>query len=203
MRVLEIFDSIQGEGTWAGVPMTFVRLAGCNGPSWNLGCALWCDTRNSWDLAGGDDLQVAEVASRVAMPRVCVTGGEPMLQGAEVAELAALLRLRGVRVHLETNGILPPPPGPALDWVTVSPKPPDYRVAPGFAGRLDELKVVVDAGFRIEVAESLAAAHPTAVMCLQPEAGGGARAVSAAVSAVLAHPSWRLSVQVHALLGLR
>lgn len=203
MRVLEIFDSIQGEGTWAGVPMTFVRLAGCNGPLWGLGCSRWCDTRGSWDLTGGDDLQVTEVARRVTMPRVCVTGGEPMLQGAEVAELAALLRLRGVRVHLETNGILPPPPGPALDWVTVSPKPPDYRIAPGFAVRLDELKVVVDGDFRVEVAECLAAAHPAAAMCLQPEAEGGAETISAAVSAVLAHPSWRLSVQLHTLLGLR
>lgn len=203
MRVLEIFDSIQGEGTWAGVPMTFVRLAGCNGPLWGLGCSLWCDTRGSWDLKGGHDLQATEVASRVTMPRVCVTGGEPMLQGAEVAELAALMRTRGVRVHLETNGVLPPSPGPALDWVCVSPKPPDYRVAPGFAGKVDELKVVVDGDFRVEVAERLAEAHPTAAICLQPEAGGGAETVSIAVSAVLAHPSWRLSVQLHMLLGLR
>ena len=203
MRVLEIFDSIQGEGTWAGVPMTFVRLAGCNGPLWGLGCSVWCDTRGSWDLTGGDDLQVTEVAARVTMPRVCVTGGEPMLQGAEVAELAALLWPRGVRVHLETNGTLPPPPGPTLDWVTVSPKPPEYRVAPGFAGRVHELKVVVDGDFRVEIAERLAAAHPGAAMCLQPEAGGGPETTSAAVSAVLAHPSWRLSVQLHVLLGLR
>jgi len=203
MRVIEIFDSIQGEGVWAGVPMTFVRLAGCNAPLWKLGCSLWCDTRGSWDPTAGVDFSAAEVASRVTMPRVCITGGEPMLQGAEVARLAALLRLQGVRVHVETNGTLPPPPGPALDWTTVSPKPPDYRVAPGFAGRVDELKVVVDGGFRAEVAERLAAAHPAAAMCLQPEAGGGAEMVAAAVTAVLAHPSWRLSAQVHALLGLR
>ena len=63
--------------------------------------------------------------------------------------------------------------------------------------------MVVDGGFRVEVAESLSAAHPGAAMCLQPEAGGGAESVSTAVSAVLAHPSWRLSVQLHTLLGLR
>jgi Organic radical activating enzymes len=202
VRVFEIFDSLQGEGVWTGVPMTFVRLAGCNGPLWGLSCSLWCDTRDSWDPAAGADLQVERVAERVTMPRVCLTGGEPMLQGAEVAELAVLLRRRGVLMHLETNGILPLPPGPDLDWVTVSPKPPEYRVAPGFAGRVDELKVVVDGGFRAEVAEALAAAHPAAVMCLQPEAGGGAEAVASAVAAVCAHPTWRLSVQLHKVLGL-
>lgn len=202
MRVFEIFDSLQGEGVWTGVPMTFVRLAGCNGPLWGLGCCQWCDTRDSWDPAAGADLQVECVAERVTMPRVCLTGGEPMLQGAEVAQLAALLRPKGVRMHLETNGTLPLPPGPALDWVTVSPKPPDYRVAPGWAGRVNELKVVVDQVFRAEVAEALAVAHPAAVMCLQPEAGGGAEAIATAVAVVCAHPTWRLSVQLHKVLGL-
>lgn len=202
MRVFEIFDSLQGEGVWTGVPMTFVRLAGCNGPLWGLACSEWCDTRDGWDPVGGADLQVAQVAKQITMPRVCVTGGEPMLQGAEVAQLAAILRSRDVRVHLETNGTLPLPPGPALDWVTVSPKPPDYRVAPGFAGRVDELKIVADEGFRAEAAEVLAAAYPSAVMCLQPEAGGGADTIAAAVAAVFAHPTWRLSVQLHKVLGL-
>ena len=44
MRIIEIFDSLQGEGVWTGTPMTFVRLAGCNAPEEALDCVRWCDT---------------------------------------------------------------------------------------------------------------------------------------------------------------
>ena len=47
VRVLEIFDSLQGEGYWTGTPMTFVRLAGCNASGLRLACTRWCDTRES------------------------------------------------------------------------------------------------------------------------------------------------------------
>lgn len=224
MRVLEIFDSLQGEGVWSGTPMTFVRLAGCNAPSLGLACVRWCDTTESWDPLGGGDLTVAEVAMQVRLRRVCVTGGEPLAQAADVASLVELLHERGVRVHLETNGTLPPQfaavgvplcdPAPGVgavgrdddrapDWVVVSPKPPLYRVAPEWAGRVDELKFVVDDAFAPSCAEDLARRHPRAVVCLQPEAGEGEAGMRRASAAVLAHPEWRLSLQVHKMLGLR
>ena len=53
LRVLEIFDSIQGEGHWTGTPMTFVRLAGCNAVELGLDCAHWCDTSGSWHRDDG------------------------------------------------------------------------------------------------------------------------------------------------------
>lgn len=206
MRVLEIFHSLQGEGVWAGTPMTFVRFAGCNAPLVGLDCVDWCDTSSSWDPEAGEDLSVADVLGRVGeggLLRACLTGGEPLLQGEEFAELVLLLQLEGRVVHVETNGTLAMPGVVLPDWVTVSPKPPEYGVAEGLHGAVDELKFVVDAGFRVGVAETLAAAHPTAAVCLQPEYSAFETNVGAAIEAVMTHPTWRLSLQIHRLLGLR
>lgn len=206
MRVLEIFHSLQGEGVWAGTPMSFVRFAGCNAPHLGLGCLEWCDTAGSWDVDAGDILSAEAVLRAVregGLPRVCLTGGEPLLQGEGFAELVGLLQAEGVTVHVETNGTLAAPGGVRPDWVTVSPKPPDYRVAEGLRESVDELKFVVSGDFRVEAAEELAAAHPEAQVCLQPEYSRFEDSAPAAVAAVMAHPDWRLSLQIHRLLGLR
>ena len=169
--MIEIFDSLQGEGYWTGVPMTFVRLAGCNAPELGLNCLNWCDTPESWDPAAGEGMEAAEIVGRVRLPRLCLTGGEPLLQGDGVAELLAEAHRRGIRVHVETNGSV----GPVseFDWATVSPKPPRYLVAPGWKGRVDELKLVADEHLDAAAAERLAAAHPEAVVFIQPEYGEG------------------------------
>jgi 7-carboxy-7-deazaguanine synthase len=207
LRVLEIFDSLQGEGYWSGVPMTFVRLAGCNAPDLGLGCVPWCDTPASWDVSAGEEMATEDVASSCGLPRLCLTGGEPLLQVDGVAELVLEAHRRGMRVHLETNGTVDS--ACDFDWVTVSPKPPGYLTAESWDGRIDELKLVVDEDMDAARAERLAAAHAGAIICLQPEYGGGpvdsrGRAnAERAVALVMSHPEWRLSLQIHKFLGLR
>jgi 7-carboxy-7-deazaguanine synthase len=101
LRVSEIFYSIQGESTHAGLPCVFVRLAGCN-----LRCR-WCDT--AYAFHGGREMAVAEVMALVEgypCSLVEVTGGEPLLQPDAVPLMEELLR-RGRRVLLETSGSLP------------------------------------------------------------------------------------------------
>ncbi len=101
LRVTEIFHSIQGESTHAGLPCAFVRLTGCN-----LRCR-WCDT--AYAFTGGRSMSVAEVVAEVdgfGCPLVEVTGGEPLLQPDSIPLMAELLR-RGYRVLLETGGSLP------------------------------------------------------------------------------------------------
>jgi 7-carboxy-7-deazaguanine synthase len=196
LRVTEIFDSLQGEGYWTGVPMTFVRLAGCNASDLGLGCVRWCDTPGSWDSAAGEELEIDEIVGRVRLPRLCLTGGEPLLQVGGVVGLTVAAHRRGIRVHLETNGTLDPclalgpaalerrralaertgEPGGAergFDWATVSPKPPHYLVAPGWTGMIDELKLVVDDRLDAATAERLSARYPGAIVCIQPEYKGG------------------------------
>jgi 7-carboxy-7-deazaguanine synthase len=101
MFITEIFKSIQGEGTRAGLPCIFVRLTGCN-----LRCT-WCDT--AYAFHGGKKMSVDEVRARVdelaggAVPLVELTGGEPLLQ-EEIYPLAEKLLVAGYTVMIETSG---------------------------------------------------------------------------------------------------
>jgi 7-carboxy-7-deazaguanine synthase len=110
MFITEIFKSIQGEGTRAGLPCIFVRLTGCN-----LRCT-WCDT--AYAFHGGKKLSVEEVLARVEelagggapehgamtkVPIVEITGGEPLLQ-EEVYPLAEALLQAGHTLLVETSG---------------------------------------------------------------------------------------------------
>lgn len=98
MRVLEIFDSVQGEGREQGLWTRFLRLAGCN-----LACE-WCDTPHSRDPSAGQDMAVADVVRALqGASRVCITGGEPLLQEGALNEVAAQLTMP---VVVETNGSL-------------------------------------------------------------------------------------------------
>ncbi len=210
MRVVEVFDSLQGEGLWVGTPMTFVRLAGCNAPDLGLGCVRWCDTKYAWQPGTGEDRPIEDVAAAVKLPRCCLTGGEPLLQGAEVACLIEALHRRGVAVHLETNGTLELGTEAHPDWITVSPKPPAYTVAPRLAARADEIKLVVDEPLAARGApvvaglvESIIAPRSGLHISLQPEASGGVELARRVAGLVLANPTWRLSVQLHTILGLR
>jgi len=101
LRVNEIFHSIQGESTRAGLPFVFVRLTGCN-----LRC-VWCDT--AYAFHEGSPMTVDAVLAAVAgwdCPRVLVTGGEPLLQEDTIPLLEALVA-RGYEVQIETGGSLP------------------------------------------------------------------------------------------------
>jgi 7-carboxy-7-deazaguanine synthase len=110
MFITEIFKSIQGEGTRAGLPCIFVRLTGCN-----LRCT-WCDT--AYAFHGGKKMTVAGVIARVdelagrkdsrhgsdaTVPLVELTGGEPLLQ-EEIYPLAEQLLAAGYTVMIETSG---------------------------------------------------------------------------------------------------
>ena len=98
LKVNEIFVSIQGESSFTGLPFAFVRLTGCD-----LRCA-YCDTKYAYDE--GEFLSIDEIIQKVQsfeVQRVCVTGGEPMLQQETLALLRKLCNLQFI-VTLETNG---------------------------------------------------------------------------------------------------
>ena len=131
----EIFASLQGEGRSAGLPCTFVRLSRCN-----LACT-WCDTAYTWRFEGDnrphrDDITFERKANQVVLSeedvaarimalggnRLVITGGEPLLQGAQLARMVSLLD--GHTVEIETNGTVAPHPAlaPLVSQYNVSPK---------------------------------------------------------------------------------
>ena len=100
LRVTEIFHSIQGESTWAGLPCTFVRLTGCP-----LRCA-WCDT--AYAFSGGKRLSFDEILAEVrghGCGLVELTGGEPLAQAGAFTLVDRLLE-EGLTVLVETSGAI-------------------------------------------------------------------------------------------------
>ena len=100
LTVNEIYKSLQGESSRAGLPCVLVRLTGCN-----LRCE-WCDTQHAWN--DGEAMTVDDICGRVAeldCRRVLVTGGEPLTQAASL-ELLQRLCDAGYETSLETNGTL-------------------------------------------------------------------------------------------------
>ena len=108
LRLTEIFFSLQGEASRAGLPTVFVRLTGCP-----LRCT-WCDT--TYSFTGGEAASIESVLAEVAKypaREVCVTGGEPLAQ-KECLPLLSALCDAGYNVALETSG--------ALDIAAVDPR---------------------------------------------------------------------------------
>jgi 7-carboxy-7-deazaguanine synthase len=106
MKISEIFYSIQGEGIEIGLPTVFVRLFACD-----LRCD-WCDSmyavegRDFKEMSVGD---VRDIIETFKCKRICITGGEPLLQRAELEELAYGLVREGYKILLETSGHKDPP----------------------------------------------------------------------------------------------
>lgn len=107
MRISEIFYSVQGEGVEIGLPTVFVRLFACD-----LRCD-WCDSMyavEGKDFKEQSIEEVRNVIEKFNCKRVCITGGEPLLHGTDLEDLANELLRRGYRILLETSGHKTPPP---------------------------------------------------------------------------------------------
>ncbi len=175
LRLTEIFHSLQGEASRAGLPTVFVRLTGCP-----LRC-VWCDT--TYSFTGGEPATVASVLAEVAqypVRQVCVTGGEPLAQ-KECLPLLSALCDAGYDVSLETSG--------ALDIAAVDPrvarimdlKAPDSGESDknrwenlAFLTPRDEIKIVVASRADYEWAREAIRTHKLDTICpvlLSPAAG--------------------------------
>jgi 7-carboxy-7-deazaguanine synthase len=122
MQIIEIYKSLQGESTYAGLPCVFVRLTGCN-----LRCT-WCDSE--YTFQGGRKMTIGEVLDEVTHLSpggglVEITGGEPMLQEREAVPLMQALLEEGYKILLETSGERPLERVPADVIKIVDVKCPD------------------------------------------------------------------------------
>lgn len=188
--IVEVFESIQGEGAFLGLGASFIRLAGCN-----LRCS-WCDTKHSFDVQAASLLSVDAILGtwRFTQPLVVITGGEPTLH--DLGPMVRALKKLGKYVTLETNGTNPVPDEWGIDWVTVSPKPgSNYAIN----CRADELKYVVDDDFEIGVIQTERV--PLRHIYLQVESGRPESAARA-FTLVTMNPDLqlRVGVQLHKIL---
>jgi len=118
MNICEIFYSLQGESTYAGLPCIFIRLAGCN-----LRCK-YCDTPQSYE--DGKEYSIDAILSELSQYNcklVEITGGEPLLQ-TEIIALMEQLNKAGYQILLETNGSQSIQPVPAFVHIIIDVKLP-------------------------------------------------------------------------------
>ena len=189
----EIFHSLQGEGYNTGTASVFIRFSGCN-----LHCHF-CDTQHLNHTMMSLPQLVEEVMKYPGAPLIVLTGGEPSLYVDE--ELIKALKLTGKRIAIETNGTRLLPRG--IDWITLSPKQ-------GFEGdnkpcllqQCDELKVVYT-GQELSQYDYINARHRYLQPCFVDDERQRELNIQSCVNAVLTHPTWRLSLQTHRLLGIR
>lgn len=200
--VKEMFGpTLQGEGAHAGRAVVFLRFAACN-----LDCT-GCDT--DFSPEGSQRYTADEIVARLReldlghTRRVIVTGGEPTLQWDH--ELSAAVRGAGFVVHMESNGTRPL--GGQVDWLTVSPKPQYHptsiSLVPARDLPVNELKVVVDDTVDVAVLDGYAARYRCAHYFVQPWMDAKyEHNLARTISLIHDRPAWRLSLQIHKIVGV-
>ena len=202
MRVAEIFRSLQGEGRDQGLITTFIRLTGCN-----LDCR-WCDTR--YARSGGEDRTRDEVLAEVhalGCRRICITGGEPLLQARELLPLLSALHHAGYVIGIETNGTLDFRPFQPFASICMDVKCPssgeesDLSLLAHLKGE-DSVKFVVAGEEDCEYARRIIGEHPIrAEILLSPVFGTDCRAIADYV--LTQDLPARFQLQLHRILGVR
>lgn len=200
LKISEIFYSIQGEGLYTGTPSIFIRFAGCN-----LNC-IFCDTPQR-DTINSElsPIQVIEVVEHVAQTkkkcrRVVLTGGEPGYQSlSALTQLCQLLHEKEYIIAIETNGTLPLPLLD-LDWITVSPKTPVDKL---WLSGAHEIKIILAKNMPLP---NLGTKFCNAIKFVQPMADKNIlnmENIEWCVNIVRQNPGWRLSMQLHKIIGIQ
>src|SRR5579862_5803483 len=213
MQITEIYKSIQGESTYAGLPCIFVRLTGCN-----LRCS-WCDSE--YTFSGGHRMTVEEIVGEVEQLSpsglVEITGGEPMLQEREAVPLMQRLLDEGYSVLLETSGERPLEQVPKGVVKIVDVKCPHSGEPNTFRAEnletldsTDEVKFVVSDRTDYEFAREFVTRHELArrvnAVLFSPAFGkdaNGARDASHCLLDPRELAEWMLADDVPARLGLQ
>jgi organic radical activating enzyme len=197
--VKEMFGpTLQGEGAHAGRACVFLRFAACN-----LSCD-WCDTDFAPD--GATRMTAGEIVARLTeldtndARVVIVTGGEPTLQWD--ADVEQAIHAAGFRIHMESNGTRAPEA--PVDWLTVSPKPQFHTKSLALVEvHASEVKVVIDDTVDTATLDGYVTRYRAQHYFVQPCMDARYQHhLARTLELVQARPQWRLSLQLHKILGV-
>jgi 7-carboxy-7-deazaguanine synthase len=186
-----------------GVPALFIRFSGCN-----LKCAF-CDTKYAWQA--GQEMTIDSICEKIKKNRadfpaqwVCLTGGEPLFQN--IGGLVQLLKAENLKIQVETNATFFR--RMAVDWYTISPKPPDYFYQPDYKKRAKEIKIVVTEGLDLGPVKKLRREFPekTPILLLprSNSKASGKLAVKLLKQAMKENVgNVRMTAQIHKIFGWR
>lgn len=218
LPVNEIFETIQGEATFTGMPAMFVRLQGCV-----VGCP-WCDTKHTWSLDPANRVSATDMLNKRSdaptyaalapgelmnviekgWPRhVVITGGEPCEY--DLTQLTAAIIEGGRTVQIETSGTREVN-ADRRAWITLSPKidmPGGLPLLESAMVRADELKMPVGKPADVVRLRTLLNDHPGFIgaVWLQP-LSQNEKATQLCVEAATVN-GWRVSIQTHKFIGVR
>jgi len=190
LRVVEIFYSIQGEGSFSGCPCVFVRLHGCN-----LDCS-WCDEPlHKGSYESFTSKEVVEKILKFPTKYIVITGGEPSLNN--INDFIDALHVEGYHVAVETNGYRLANIKNA-DHITYSPKDWDALHVEGFS----EYKFVVGVDSKIEKILNLKTKKTIYIQPINFKDRVNKKNTDFCIELVKKYPHLRLSVQLHKYLGV-
>lgn len=192
-KLVEIFESLQGEGRNTGRPCVFVRFAGCN-----LACP-WCDT----DVGERFSMTLEELLNEITTYKaktVVLTGGEPtLIEGAP--ELVAALKRLGYYIAVETNATVDADWLQFVDYVACSPKAEfPEKIA---LKKANEVRVVASNDSVIEFCKKVKDSIEADDYYVSPCDHDGEIDFATAKSVLNQLEGWSLSVQLHKILGFR
>jgi len=220
LKVNEVFQSLQGEGSFTGVPSIFVRLQGCP-----VGCS-WCDTKHTWEINLEEETTADKVMQQdfespewfsstkealfalfdtqgYVAKHIVLTGGEPCMY--DLTEFTRLAHSKGYSTQIETSGTFEILTSEDT-WVTVSPKinmQGGYKIRSDALVRANEIKHPVAMQKHIDELDLLLASMEQSslpLIYLQP-ISQQKRATDLAVKTCIQR-NWRLSLQMHKYIGL-
>lgn len=197
-RIVEIFETLQGEGFNTGMPSIFIRFGKCN-----LACP-WCDTNfNQYETKTLADIM--QVVKGFSAKNIIITGGEPTIQ-PDLTYLLDTLKAEGYFIAIETNGLKPVPP--QIDYIATSPKrlyQKNYlKHHIPFA---NEVRIVVD-GDVLAFCEQIESIIKAERYYLSPCEENGVMNMLETITQLGKlnqrpnKPRWQLSIQTHKMAGI-
>ncbi len=195
LPVAEYFCSLQGEGSFSGLPAWFIRLAGCN-----IRCQ-WCDSKETWIENERQRTDIRQLIRSIAghpVSTMVITGGEPLCHN--LSALCTILKENGFRRHLETSGA--EPLSGEWDWICLSPKKHKPPLKEMYQ-HANELKVIISG--TDDFLWALSCAELCARDCqlfVQPEWNNRLAIIPLIIPFLQQNPTWRLSLQMHKLIDI-